>query len=57
MTDDPDDDPALAPSADTRGEKRRRLTAGKGVLLVIAGVAILAFALYLLIGVMTLSSA
>lgn len=57
MTRNPDDDPALAPSADTRPEKRRKMAAGKGVLLFVAGLAILAFALYLLIGMRALSGA
>lgn len=36
----------LAPSADSEADKRRGLRLGKGVLLVIVGIAACAFALY-----------
>jgi hypothetical protein len=36
----------LAPSADSEADKRRGLRLGKGTLMVIAGIAVCAFALY-----------
>jgi len=55
MTNDPDKDPALAPSADSPPENRRKLRVGKGMMLFLLGIAILAFALYLLIGIRAVS--
>lgn len=46
----------LSPSADTPPQKKRRVLAGRAAVLLIAGVAVAAFALYLLIivfGLMT----
>ena len=39
----------LAPSADSPAEKRRKILAGRGALMLIAGVALAAFSLYILI--------
>ena len=36
----------LAPSADPPDQKRRRILAGRGLVMVVAGVALAAFALY-----------
>ncbi len=57
MTDNPDKEPAVAPSADPPAENRRKMTAGKGVLLLVIGIAALALVLYLLIGLRALSNA
>ena len=56
MTNNPDKDPALAPSADSPTENRRKLKVGKGMMLFLLGIAILAFALYLLVGLRAVSN-
>jgi hypothetical protein len=57
MTEDTESEPALAPSADTPAENRRKIKVGKGLLVLIAGLAVLAFLLYLMIGIRVFSSA
>jgi hypothetical protein len=47
----PEDEPGLAPSADSRGQKVKKARAGRGLVLFIAGVAIAALLLYLAIGI------
>ena len=39
----------LAPSADSGEQKRRKVTAGRGLLMFIAGIAVCAFAIYIFI--------
>ncbi|WP_170117249.1 hypothetical protein [Neorhizobium alkalisoli] len=45
----PEDEPGLAPSADSHGQKLTKARAGRGLVLFIAGVAIAALLLYLTI--------
>jgi len=55
MTTDPDDDPALAPSADSKAENRRKMNVGRGLVILIVCLAVLAFILYFMIGFRTVS--
>jgi hypothetical protein len=57
MNTDPDNDPALAPSADSKAENRRKMRVGKGLVILLVGLAILAFILYLMIGFRAVSHA
>ncbi|TCV74572.1 hypothetical protein EDE05_103329 [Neorhizobium sp. R1-B] len=47
----PEDEPGLAPSADSHGQKVKKARAGKGLVLFIVGVAVAALLLYLTIGI------
>lgn len=47
----PEDEPGLAPSADSHGQKVKKARAGRGLVFFIAGVAIAALLLYLTIGI------
>jgi len=55
MNIDPDDDPALAPSADSKAENRRKMNVGRGLVILIVCLAVLAFILYFMIGFRTVS--
>jgi len=55
MNTDPDDDPALAPSVDSKAENRRKMKVGRGLVILLVCLAVLAFILYFMIGFRTVS--
>ncbi len=47
----PEDEPGLSPSADSHSQKVRKARAGRGLIVFIIGIAVLALLVYITIGI------